>query len=246
MRVFISLVLLSAFSMLSAMTATEIITQVDKNARGKTVQMTLSVEIQRPTWSRTIEMKSWGKGTEYSLVYITAPAKEKGQAFLKRQNELWNWIPSIGRMIKMPPSMMSQSWMGSDFKNDDLVKESSVVKDYHHELLGVETKDGFECYKIKLSPKNEVAVIWGKIITWVSKKDFIQIRGEFYDEDEELIHTQVASEIKKMGGRIIATQMEIIPSENPNQKTIMKIKSALFDEPISDGFFSQRQLKRIR
>ena len=92
--------------------------------------------IERPTWSRTISMKSWALGTEYSLIYITAPAKEKGQVFLKRKNEMWNWVPSIERMVKIPPSMMMQSWMGSDFTNDDMVRESSIVKDYTHKLLG--------------------------------------------------------------------------------------------------------------
>ena len=114
----------------------EIIRKADEKMRGTSSQGEFTMVIQRPTWSRGISMKNWTLGDEYSLVYITAPAKEKGQVFLKRQKEMWNWVPNIERMIKIPPSMMMQSWMGSDFTNDDLVRESSVVRDYKKKLLG--------------------------------------------------------------------------------------------------------------
>src|SRR5690606_1606609 len=95
----------------------------------------------------------WGKGDELALILVTAPARDKGTAFLKRGNEIWNWQPSIDRTVKMPPSMMAQSWMGSDFTNDDLVKHSSVVNDFDHTLLGSETIEGRACHKIEMIPK---------------------------------------------------------------------------------------------
>ncbi|MDD4033648.1 MAG: outer membrane lipoprotein-sorting protein, partial [Bacteroidales bacterium] len=142
----------------------EIVRKSDEKFRGKSSTGTFSMTIQRPSWSRTLSMKSWNLGTEYSLIYVTAPAKEKGQVFLKRNNEMWNWVPSIERMIKIPPSMMMQSWMGSDFTNDDLVKESSIVNDYTHKLIGEETIEGYTCYKIKLIPLEEAPVVWGKVL----------------------------------------------------------------------------------
>ncbi len=116
------------------LTAKEIVKKADDKERGLTSKGEMTLTIIRPDWSRSISMKSWSKGTEYSLIYITAPAKEKGQVFLKRKTDMWNWIPSVERIIKIPPSMMMQSWMGSDYTNDDLVKESSIVVDYTQKL----------------------------------------------------------------------------------------------------------------
>jgi len=140
------------------LTAKEIVKKADDKGRGQTSQGIMTLTIVRPDWTRSITLKSWSKGTEYSLICISAPAKEKGQVFLKRQNDMWNWVPSIERIIKIPPSMMMQSWMGSDFTNDDLVKESSIVVDYTQTLLGKEKIRDQECYKIELIPLPDAAV----------------------------------------------------------------------------------------
>ena len=174
------------------------------------------------------------------------PANEKGQTFLKRGTEMWNWVPSIERMIKLPPSMMMQSWMGSDFTNDDLVKQSSIVEDYHHKLLGEENIRGKQCYKIQMIPKEEAAVVWGKIILWVTKDGFDMWKGDYFDEDDELVHTENAYDIKKMGDRMIPTRMEIIPADKKGHKTELIIEEMIFNKPIDDSFFSQQNMKRIR
>ena len=229
-----------------AQTALEIIQQMDKNARGEYVTQEMTMTIQRPTWQRNISMKSWGRGLDYSLIYITAPAKEKGQVFMKRQKEMWNWVPSIDRMIKLPPSMMQQSWMGSDFTNDDLIRESSVVRDYEHSFIGEESIEGRDCYKILLKPKPEAAVVWGKIHIWVTKKDYLELKAEFYDEDEELINIQLLSDIKEMGGRTIPCRFEMIPVGEEGKKTIIQILSADYKKEIPESFFSQQNMKTIR
>ena len=148
--------------LIQAQSAKEIVQKMDDNMRGDYVTQVMTMTIVRPSWERSISMKSWGRGTDYSLIFITAPAKEKGQVFMKRETEMWNWIPSIDRMIKLPPSMMMQSWMGSDFTNDDLIKESSVIHDYEHSIVGEEELQGLPCYKIQLIPKPDAAVVWGK------------------------------------------------------------------------------------
>ena len=132
---------------------TEIVRKADKRLKGKTSKGEIKMTIVRPSWSREMTMKTWGKGDEFSLVLVTGPARDKGTAFLKREKEIWNWQPTIDRVIKLPPSMMSQSWMGSDFTNDDLVKEASVVNDYTHSLLGSEKQAGRDCYKIKMAER---------------------------------------------------------------------------------------------
>ncbi|MDX5405204.1 MAG: outer membrane lipoprotein-sorting protein, partial [Bacteroidota bacterium] len=116
--------------------ATEIVRRSEEKLRGESSKATIQIKIVRPSWSRTLEAKTWSKGTDYSMILITAPARDQGTVFLKRDKEIWNWVPNIERTVKLPPSMMMQSWMGSDFNNDVLIQESSVVKDYSHKLVG--------------------------------------------------------------------------------------------------------------
>lgn len=226
--------------------ATEIIKKADEKVKGSSSIATMTMKIVRPTWDRTVSFKSWGKGIDYSLTIVTAPAKEKGQTFLKRQNDLWSWNPTIGRMIKLPPSMMSQGWMGSDYSNDDILKESSIIVDYKHSLVGSENIAGKDCYKIKLTPKEDAAVVWGSIIKWISKDSYLQLKTQYFDEDGALIKTETASEIKKMDDREIPTKIEIIPEDNKGNKTIVIIESIDFDVKLSDDFFSQQNMKKIR
>ena len=242
----IMLLLLPVFVVAQTLTATEIIKKADEKGRGTTSQGTMTLTIVRPDWSRSVSLKSWSKGTEYSLIYITAPAKEKGQVFLKRQKDMWNWVPTIQRMIKIPPSMMMQSWMGSDFTNDDLVKESSIVVDYTQKLLGKENVRGMDCYKIELTPLPDAAVTWGKVITWITVNGFNQWKAEYYDEDMDLVNQMNAYDIKMMGDREIPTRLEIEPLNKKGNKTILVINSSVFNKPISDSFFSQQNMKTVK
>jgi hypothetical protein len=227
------------------LSATEIVKRADDNQRGKSSYSEITMTIVRPTWTREIGIKSWAKGTDFSLTLITSPARDKGQTFLKRQKDLWNWQPSISRMIKMSSSVMGQSWMGSDFTNDDMVRESSIVNDYTHRLESTEKVRDFDCYKVVLTPKEDAAVVWGKVITWISTTDFIEIKTEFYDEDNELVNSFNGFDIKTYGSRKLASRMEIIPADKPNQKTVVTVNKYDFDIAIEDGFFSQQNMQRV-
>ena len=225
----------------------EIIRKADEKFNGeKTSTAIMAMTIVRPTWERTIEFKNWTSGREYALTLITSPAKDKGQSFLKRHQEMWSWNPTISRLIKLPPSMMSQGWMGSDYTNDDILKESSVVNDYEHEIIGEEEVDGRLCYKIKMVAKEDAAVIWGHQIRWIDKKDFLFLKSELYDEDAYLVRTELGSEIKTMDGRLIPTRIELIPAEEEGQMTIIEMKEMKFNQPIKESFFSQQNMKRAR
>ena len=225
----------------------EIVRKADEKFNGeKTSISTMSMTIVRPTWERTIEFKAWTSGKEYSLTLITAPAKDKGQTFLKREQEMWSWNPTISRLIKLPPSMMSQGWMGSDYTNDDILKESSVVNDYEHEMIGEEEIDGRLCYKIMMVAKEDAAVIWGHQIRWIDKKDFLFLKSELYDEDGYLVRTETGGDIKPMDGRLIPCRIELVPSEEAGQMTIIEIKEIHFNQAIEEDFFSQQNMKRIR
>ncbi len=240
------LVLSLVTSILYAQDASEIIKKVDQKMRGNSSSSDMTMKIIRPDWSREISMKGWSLGTEYSLILITAPARDQGTAFLKREKELWNWQPTIDRVVKLPPSMMTQSWMGSDFTNDDLVKESSIVKDYDHFIRGDTTITDREAWKVELIPREDAPVVWGRILIYVSKADYIELLVKYYDEDDFLINTMILSDIREMGGRVIPTQMDMIPAENPEYRTVILYNDIQFDIGIREDFFSIQKMKRIR
>jgi len=236
----------AANTVAQTLSATEIVKRADDNRRGKSSYSEIKMTIVRPAWTREIGIKSWAKGTDYSLVLITSPAKEKGQSFLKRGKDLWNWQPSIGRMIKMSSSVMGQSWMGSDFTNDDMVRESSVVNDYTHRLETKEKVREFDCYKVILTPKENAAVVWGKVVSWISVTDFVEIKTEFYDEDDELVNTFNSYDIKTYGSRKLASRMEVVPANKSNQKTVMTVEKYDFDIALEDSFFSQQNMQKVK
>ena len=170
-----------------AQSAKDVIKKMDDKMQGNSNRSVMKMSVIRPEWKREVTMKGWALDRDYSLILITSPARDKGQVFLKRKTEMWNWQPSIDRVIKLPPSMMLQSWMGSDFTNDDLVKQSSVVNDYVHSFKKDTAIAGLSAWQIEMIPKPEAAVVWGKVISFIDKKDFNQLLVRFYDEDEKLL-----------------------------------------------------------
>lgn len=243
---FLTLLLLGFATLGNAQDAAEIIKKTDQKLRGESSKGTMTMKIIRPDWTREMSLKSWSKGDELALVLVTSPASEAGQATLKRDKEIWSWQPSIDKVVKLPPSMMSQSWMGSDFTNDDLVRESSMVKDYDPTLAGDTTIDGRAAWKIILTPKPDAAVVWGQIQTYIDKEEYIQLLVRFYDEDEYLVNTMIGKDIKEMGGRTIATKLVMIPAEKPGQSTEITYQNLEFNMSIEDNYFSIQNMKKVR
>lgn len=229
-----------------SLSAKEIVKRSDDLMQGESSISTMTMEIVRPTWKRSISLKSWGKGRDKSVSLVTAPARDKGQSFLKVGNEMWSWNPSINRLIKLPPSMLSQGWMGSDYTNDDILKESSIVNDYDHSIVGEQIINGLLCYIIEMKPKADAAVVWGKINSYISKEKFFTLKAEYFDEDGELVRTSLLSDIKIMDDREMPTRIEIIPADEPENRTIIVIESTQFNTKIADDFFSQQNMKRLR
>jgi len=228
-------------------TATEIVRKTDEKLNGEmTGYSVMSMTIIRPAWQRTVEFRGWTMGDDYALTLITAPAREKGQTFLKRKNEMWSWNPSISRLIKLPPSMMSQGWMGSDYTNDDILRESSVVEDYTHTIDGEEEIFGRQCYKVKLLAKPDSDVLWGHQLWWIDNKEFIVLKAELYDEDGMLVRTEYGKEMKVLDGRFLPTVIELIPADSPGNMTVLKIIEMKFNVRMEESFFSQQNMKTIR
>lgn len=244
---FIAMALLSTSAFGQTLNATDIVRKADEKFNGEhSSYSVMSMTIVRPLWQRTIELKSWSLGRDFALALITSPAKEAGQTFLKRNSEMWSWNPAINRLIKLPPSMMSQGWMGSDYTNDDILRESSVVNDYTHEIAGEEVIAGRLCYKIMMKAKENASIVWGKQVRWIDKKDFLVMKVELYDEDGYLVRTETGSDIKTMDGRTVTSKISLVPQDEPENRTILEIKEIKFNVPLEEVFFSQQNMKRVR
>ena len=231
---------------ITAQTAKEIIAKADAIMRGTTSYSEIKITTVRPKWQKEMTLKTWTQGSDYSASLVMSPAKEKGSVFLKRKNEVWNYLPSLERTIKLPPSMMMQSWMGTDLTNDDLVKQSSTVVDYTHQLLGSETLEGLECWKVELIPKEEATVVWGKIITWIDKADYMQMKMEFYDEDEELINLMTGTNVKSFGDKKLPSVMEFKPMDNEGHKTVIEYLVWDFNLDIPENYFTPQYVTRLK
>ena len=231
---------------LQAQDPREIIRKAEDNMRGDASYTELTMTTVRPRFTREVSMKSWSLGDDYALIYITGPARDKGTSFLKRDREIWNYVPNIDRTVKMPPSMMAQSWMGSDFSNDDLVRGSSTIDDYTHAFLRYETVDGHECYVLELIPKPDAPIVFDKVIYWVSKQYYLPVKIENYDEYGDLASTINFKEIKQMGGRMIPAVMEMVPANRSGHKTILTTLKADYNIKLDQGFFTLQNLTNLR
>jgi outer membrane lipoprotein-sorting protein len=206
----------------------------------------VAMQIIRPGWQNQVKLKTWSKGYSLALILITAPAKDKGQTYLKRENDLWNWLPSIEKTVKLSSTLMSQSWMGSDFNNEDLINKASFLNDYHHQFLSMEEIRGKACYKIELLPKDDAPVVWGKVHLWISNDGYDKLKALFFDENNELVRTMNAFDVKNFGNKSTPSRIEMQPADKPKQKTVMIIENYEFNRPIENDFFSQQNMRRIR
>lgn len=221
-----------------------VVDRAERAVWGTTVQSQLTMTVTTPRWERTLELQSWMERPRLTFVRILAPAKEAGIASLRIGSEMWNYLPTVERTIKIPPSMMLQPWMGSDFSNDDLVKQSSMVDDYTHRFVGSDTAGGAPVYLIEALPRPDAAVVWGRLVLRVRKADFLPVRVEYYDERGALIRVLTYSEIQPMGGRTIPTRWMMQPVDKPGNRTTIVLKRATFDAAIPADVFTQRNLTK--
>ncbi len=245
---YISLTLITLFyyKNITPQSAQDIVERAQKLLYSNSSYVEMTMEIIKPDWSRKLGMKIWALEPDFAMIYITTPARDKGIVTLKRKNEIWNWIPSIQKVIKIPPSMMNQSWMGSDFTNDDLIRSSSYKDDYTHNLIGTEKFNNYDCYKIESIPKPDIGIVWTKVITLISKNSYMQLKSEFYDEEGKLIKIFTGNKIKNIGGRILPTRWEMTPLDKPGNKTVIEYSKIEFDIKIDESFFSLKNVNRIK
>ena len=230
-----------------AQDANQILKNSEQKITGiKSSYQEMMIKIVRPKWSKEMIMKGWSIGEDYFASVVLSPVKEKGIVFLKRENEVWNYIPSIERTIKLPPSMMMQNWMGTDFTNDDLVQRSSITDDYTNTIIGNEIVDGLDCWIIELVPNDDAAVVWGKLIMWIDKKDFMQLKTQFFDEYDEMVNVITSKSIKNFGGKNLPSIIEFVPLDKEGNKTIVERLVWNFDIDINERFFMPSYMKNLR
>ncbi len=230
----------------SSQDTAQILRNMEDVMRGNSSYAEMTMTIVRPRFEREISLRSWAYGNDFSLILITAPARDEGTVFLMRENDIWNYDPRIDRTTRLPSSMMSQSWMGSDFTNDDLIRDSDILDDYEHRLVRTEEIDGREAYVIELIPKPDTPIVWGKVKMWVSKGDYLQLRVENYDQRNELANTMVLDQIMEMGGRTIPTRFTVEPVGRSNEKTVLVYRNLEFDIDIDQSFFTRANMQRVR
>ncbi len=226
------------------LTAEEIVKRAEDIMRGSSNIGKLTMIVTNPNFKRTLTMEYWEKGKDLSLVKIISPAKEAGTVSLKVDNNMWNYLPSVEKVIKIPPSMMMQSWMGSDFTNDDLVRESSIVDDYTPVLLENSMLSEGEAYTLELTAKPDAPVVWGKILVYVRVSDYAPMKYEYYDERGKLIRVMTMSKIKKIGRRAYPTVWTMVPKNKEGRETVIIVDEIKFDVPIDKNIFSLSNLKR--
>jgi outer membrane lipoprotein-sorting protein len=210
---------------------------------GRTLDASADMTITTPSWTKTVTLRVWMDRPAKSFVQITAPAKDAGIRSLRVGSEMWNYIPAIERTIKIPPSMMLQPWLGSDFTNDDLVKESSLVVDYDHKLLGTVSIDGEDAFQVEALPKEGAAVVWGRVVYTIGKTSSVPKKLEYFDERGRLLRVLTYTEVRTVGGRAVPTRWEMQPLDKPGKRTVITIRSASYDKPIDGEIFSLRNLR---
>ncbi len=241
---FPALLLLPAALLAAAPGALELARRCDQALKGNTQVGKASMTVRRPEWERTLEMDYWSVNPDKTFILITAPAKEAGTGTLRIGTNMWIYLPRVERTIKIPPSLMLQPWMGSDFTNDDLVKESSLVHDYTHRIDGEAVEAGDPCYRLVATPKPGAAVVWGKLVLLIRKSDALPRRQEFYDEHGKLRKVLTFEDIRPAGDRSYPMRWRIRPADRPEHETILVYREIRFDEPIPPRVFSRQNLTR--
>jgi hypothetical protein len=222
----------------------EIIDRVDRIMRGDSSHGVATMSISTERWQRQKTLEIWSEGTDKALIRVQQPRKEEGLATLKVGSDIWNYLPKVSRTIRIPSSMMMASWMGSHFSNDDLVKESRLIRDYDIELFFEGEKEGVEIWEFQLHPRPEAPVVWGRIDYRVRIDDLMPLGADYYGEDGELKRTIAFSDFQMMGGRLVPARMRINPADKPGEFTEIVYSELEFDLKLPEDTFSLSFLRR--
>ena len=225
--------------------AREIVRVTIEQWRGTSSHGAFTMTIHRPDWERSMSMRSWTRGDKDSLVRVTEPPRDADNATLTIDNNMWSFSPRVNRVIKMPSSMINQSWMGSDFSNNDITRGNEILNEYEHTLVEIDDQDGHEIYVIESIPNEDAAVVWGREILRI-RDDYILIEHSFYDQDDVLVKSLESLEIGERGGRMVATRQRMARVEMEDEWTEIYVEEMEFGVELSDGLFTLSNLRNPR
>jgi outer membrane lipoprotein-sorting protein len=229
----------------AALDAETIVRQAMDHYRGQSSRADMTMTIHRPDWERSMRMQAWTSGDEKTLVRVTEPRKDAGNATLSVDNNMWTFSPSINRVIKVPSSMMGQNWMGSDFSNKDVSKSADIVSQYDHSLLATEEHAGHQVWVVESLPHEEAAVVWGREVLRI-RDDWVLLEQQFWSQSGELVKTLTALEIKEMAGRPVATVMRMAKTDTPEEYTELLTHAVEFELELADSLFTLSSLRNPR
>jgi outer membrane lipoprotein-sorting protein len=226
--------------------AKDIIRDAIDHYRGLTSYSEMTMSIHRTDWVRTMSMKAWSSGSKKTLVRVTAPPRDEGNATLVLDdNKVWSFAPKINRVIRIPSSMMSQSWMGSDFSNKDISRTDEIVEQYDHQLLRIDEHEGHKVYVIESIPHEDAAIVWGKEISHI-RDDYVELQHQFLDQDMQTVKTLNTLDIQEMGGRMFAVQQRMNLHEKQDEWTEVSVQVLDFDREVPDYLFTLSNLRNPR
>ena len=217
-----------------------LVREVEQQYHGVSSHALTDMAVRTANWERTLSMEAWSLGRDYFLVRILEPARERGVATLKRDREVWNYLPKVDRTIKIPPSMMGGSWMGSHITNDDLVKANHVDEDYTFRLL----EESDRHWLIECTPKPDAAVIWGKIVYRLGKEPRVPVQVDYYDEEQVRVREIRFDDVQRVGNRTVPMRLTVTPLDKPGERTVLQYRKLTFDLPLERGFFNLRSLQK--
>ena len=213
--------------------------------RGLSSYTEMTMVIHRPDWERSMTMRAWTKGEKQTLVRVVEPRKDRGNGTLTDDKSMWSYSPKVNRVIKVPSSMMGQSWMGSDFSNKDIAKTDEIVDEYQHSILNIEEIDGITTYEIQSIPNEDAAVVWGSEVMRV-REDHVVLQHSFFDQDGELVKTLGTLEVVEMGGRVIAKRQRMTKADEPDEWTEIQVNEIEYEIELKDSLFTLSNLRNPR
>ncbi len=225
--------------------ATQIVRDAVDHWRGLSSYTEMTMVIHRPDWERSMTMRAWTKGQDQSLVRVVEPKKDRGNGTLTDENSMWSFSPKVNRVIKVPSSMMGQSWMGSDFSNKDVARADDIIDQYDHSILNREELDGILVYDIESIPHEDAAVVWGREVLRI-REDHVVLEHAFFDQDGELVKKLVSLEVGEMGGRTIAKRQRMAKTDKPEEWTEISVNDVEYEIDLKDSLFTLSNLRNPR
>ncbi|MBN1434109.1 outer membrane lipoprotein-sorting protein [Candidatus Fermentibacterales bacterium] len=240
----VALPVLSGVAVAQSPSADEIVDMLDRLYRSESSYAEISMEVVTPQWERTLSLLAWSEGMDKTYILVTEPPRERGLATLRLGDEMWNYLPNTNSVMRVPPSMMMGSWMGSDFTNDDLVRETSFREDYSFSLVdydGEGSDDGY-CY-LEMVPGEDVPVVWGRVLCAVRQDELLPVWMRYFDEHGRLMREMSFSDYTDFGGRTIPAVTRLVPADEEGHRTTIRYTHVEFDLEIDPDVFSLRNLR---